>query len=65
MTPTQIDTAVGVGAASVGSLAAGFHMVTEVVGLLTLGFNFTIAVGGAYLLYLRIRRIKDKESAVR
>ena len=61
-TQTQIDTVVGGGAAAVGSLAATMHMVTDVISLVTLAINFVIAAGGAYLLYLRIKRIKNKNS---
>ena len=60
MTPAKIDTAVGVGAASVGSFAAYLNIATEVLELATLGANFIVAVGGTYLIWKRISRINEK-----
>lgn len=62
LSPGTVDTAIGVTAGAGGSTGVAYQMFQEAISVATLGVNFAIAVAGLYLIYLRIKRLKQKKT---
>ena len=56
----DLDTIFGISAISLGSTGLTLQIVLEVTSIVVVGVNLVLALGGCYLLYLRIRRARRK-----
>ena len=54
------DIAIGATAAAGGSAGMTIHLLADTLSLLVLGVNLVVALGGAYLLWLRIRKARKE-----
>jgi hypothetical protein len=52
------DIAIGSIAAAGGSAGMTMHLLADTLSLLVLGVNLVVALGGAYLLWLRIKKAR-------
>ena len=57
------DIAIGATAAAGGSAGMTIHLLADTLSLLVLGVNLVVALGGAYLLWLRIKRARKEIDA--
>ena len=52
------DIAIGATAAAGGSAGMTMHLLAGTLSLLVLGVNLVVALGGGYLLWLRIKKAR-------
>ncbi|MEK9752561.1 MAG: hypothetical protein VW338_05030 [Rhodospirillaceae bacterium] len=54
----HLDTIAGAAATVAGSVGLTVQMVTEFASLVVVGLNILLAMGGLYLLWLRIKKAR-------
>ena len=54
------DILIGVSAAAGGSAGMTIHLLADTLSLAVLGVNLVVALGGGYLLWLRIKKARKE-----